>query len=81
MSEQQKVTQDFAMSEFSLTLGISYLASYAKINEYGFVEAPYRKVKKLLLEHGYEVHERFPNRKSRDGKEQVSYEQLIIYNN
>ena len=30
------------------------------------------KVKKLLLEHGYEVHERFPNRKSRDGKEQVS---------
>ncbi len=25
---------------------ISYLASYAKINEYGFVEAPYRKVKK-----------------------------------
>ena len=34
------------------------------------------KVKKLLLEHGYEVHERFPNRKSRDGKEQVSYEQF-----
>ncbi len=27
---------------------ISYLASYAKINEYGFVEAPYRKVKKTL---------------------------------
>ena len=26
---------------------ISYLASYAKINEYGFVEAPYRKVKKV----------------------------------
>ena len=26
---------------------ISYLASYAKINEYGFVEAPYRKVKKI----------------------------------
>jgi DNA-directed RNA polymerase subunit beta len=25
---------------------ISYLASYAKINEYGFVEAPYRKVDK-----------------------------------
>ncbi len=34
------------------------------------------KVKKLLLEHGYEVHGRFPNRKSRDGKEQVSYEQF-----
>ena len=28
---------------------ISYLASYAKINEYGFVEAPYRKVKKTCL--------------------------------
>ena len=25
---------------------ISYLASYAKINEYGFIEAPYRKVDK-----------------------------------
>ena len=34
------------------------------------------KVKKLLAEHGYEVHGRFPNRKSRDGKEQVSYEQF-----
>lgn len=34
------------------------------------------KVKKLLLEHGYEAHGRFPNRKSRDGKEQVSYEQF-----
>ena len=29
---------------------ISYLASYAKINEYGFVEAPYRKVKKIYDE-------------------------------
>ena len=34
------------------------------------------KVKKLLLEHGYKVQGRFPNRKSRDGKEQVSYEQF-----
>ena len=34
------------------------------------------KVKKLLTEHGYEVHGRFPNRKSREGKEQVSYEQF-----
>ena len=34
------------------------------------------KVKKLLLEHGYKAHGRFPNRKSRDGKEQVSYEQF-----
>lgn len=34
------------------------------------------KVKKLLTERGYEVHGRFPNRKSRDGKEQVSYEQF-----
>ena len=31
---------------------ISYLASYAKINEYGFVEAPYRKVKKIYYENG-----------------------------
>ena len=31
---------------------ISYLASYAKINEYGFVEAPYRKVKKTYDEDG-----------------------------
>ena len=31
---------------------ISYLASYAKINEYGFVEAPYRKVKKIYDEKG-----------------------------
>ena len=29
---------------------ISYLASYAKINEYGFIEAPYRKVKKTYDE-------------------------------
>ena len=32
---------------------ISYLASYAKINEYGFVEAPYRKVKKTYDEKGH----------------------------
>jgi DNA-directed RNA polymerase subunit beta len=31
---------------------ISYLASYAKINEYGFIEAPYRKVKKTFDEKG-----------------------------
>ncbi len=31
---------------------ISYLASYAKINAYGFVEAPYRKVKKTYDEEG-----------------------------
>ena len=34
------------------------------------------KVKKLLTGHGYNVYGRFPNRKSRDGKEQVSYEQF-----
>lgn len=34
------------------------------------------KVKKLLTKHGYKVYGRFPNRKSRDGKEQVSYEQF-----
>ena len=31
---------------------ISYLASYAKISKYGFVEAPYRKVKKTYDENG-----------------------------
>ena len=31
---------------------ISYLASYAKINEYGFIEAPYRRVKKTYDEKG-----------------------------
>ena len=25
---------------------INYLASYARINEYGFIEAPYRKIEK-----------------------------------
>ena len=34
------------------------------------------QVKKLLTNHGYKVYGRFPNRKSRDGKEQVSYEQF-----
>lgn len=34
------------------------------------------KVKKLLTGHGYKVYGRFPNRKSRDGKEQISYEQF-----
>ncbi len=34
---------------------ISYLASYARINEYGFIEAPYRKVKKIYDENGKQV--------------------------
>ena len=34
------------------------------------------KVKKILTEHGYKAYGRFPNRKSRNGKEQVSYEQF-----
>ena len=34
------------------------------------------KVKKLLTSHGYKVYGRFPNRKGRNGKEQVSYEQF-----
>ena len=34
------------------------------------------KGKHLLTEHGYKTHGRFPNRKSRNGKEQVSYEQF-----
>ena len=31
---------------------INYLASYAQINEYGFVEAPYRKVERIYDENG-----------------------------
>ncbi len=31
---------------------INYLSSYAKINEYGFVEAPYRKIEKVRDENG-----------------------------
>ena len=31
---------------------INYLSSYAKINEYGFVEAPFRKVEKVYDENG-----------------------------
>lgn len=34
------------------------------------------QVKKLLTGHGHKVYGRFPNRKSRNGKEQVSYEQF-----
>ena len=31
---------------------ISYLASYARVNRYGFIEAPYRKTKKILDDNG-----------------------------
>ena len=31
---------------------ISYLTTYARINEYGFIEAPYRKVKRVYDENG-----------------------------
>ena len=31
---------------------INYLSSYAKINEYGFIEAPYRKIEKVRDENG-----------------------------
>lgn len=34
------------------------------------------RVKKLLTDHGYKTYGRFPNRKSRNSKEQVSYEQF-----
>jgi len=34
------------------------------------------KVKKMLVEKGYTVYGRFPDKKYRDGKEQVSYEQF-----
>lgn len=37
---------------------------------------PY-KVKKLLLEHDIKVFGKFPNKRSRNGKEQVSYEQFF----
>ena len=36
---------------------ISYLATFAKINKYGFVEAPYRKVKKIFDDEGNLVDE------------------------
>ena len=31
---------------------ISYLASYARVNRYGFIEAPYRKTEKILDDNG-----------------------------
>ena len=31
---------------------ISYLASYARVNRYGFIEAPYRKTRKVLDDNG-----------------------------
>ena len=31
---------------------ISYLTTYARISEYGFIEAPYRKVKRVYDENG-----------------------------
>ena len=31
---------------------ISYLASYARVNRYGFIESPYRKTEKVLDENG-----------------------------
>ncbi len=31
---------------------ISYLASYARVNRYGFIEAPYRRTEKILDENG-----------------------------
>lgn len=34
------------------------------------------RVKRLLTGHGYKTHGRFPDRRSRNGKEQVSYEQF-----
>ena len=34
------------------------------------------RVKKILTENGYRAYGRFPNRKNRNGKEQVSYEQF-----
>lgn len=34
------------------------------------------RVKKILTEHGYKTYGRFPDRRSRNGKEQVSYEQF-----
>ncbi len=31
---------------------ISYLSTYAKVNDYGFIEAPYRRIKKIYDENG-----------------------------
>ncbi|MBQ1372132.1 MAG: DNA-directed RNA polymerase subunit beta, partial [Oscillospiraceae bacterium] len=40
---------------------INYLACFAKINEYGFVEAPFRKIEKLYDENGKYVGSRVTN--------------------
>ena len=40
---------------------INYLATYAKINEYGFVEAPYRKIEKVYDADGKYVGSRVTN--------------------
>lgn len=55
--------------------GYSYEKSYFgdMINSLNLNPA---KVKKLLTGHGCKVYGRFPNRKGRNGKEQVSYEQF-----
>ncbi len=41
---------------------INYLSSFAQINEYGFVEAPYRKVEKIYDENGKYVASRVTDR-------------------
>ena len=41
---------------------INYLACFAKINEYGFVEAPFRKIEKLYDENGKYVGSRVTDR-------------------
>ena len=40
---------------------ISYLASFSRINDYGFVEAPYRKVEKVYDENGKLIDQRVTN--------------------
>ena len=37
---------------------INYLSSFARINEYGFIEAPYRKIEKIYDENGKYVNSR-----------------------
>ena len=41
---------------------INYLACFAKINEYGFVEAPFRKIEKIYDENGKYVNSRVTDR-------------------
>ena len=53
--------------------GIDHVSVICKVDSLNLNPA---RVKKILTEHGYRAYGRFPNRKNRNGKEQVSYEQF-----